>query len=52
MGASPWGDAAIHPTRQTGGNAFIESFNGRLHEECRNQSVFHNLAQARTVIES
>ncbi|WP_373281780.1 IS3 family transposase [Chitinolyticbacter meiyuanensis] len=33
-------------------NAFIESFNGRLREECLNQLVFHNLAQARTMIES
>ncbi|TJZ73214.1 transposase [Chitiniphilus eburneus] len=33
-------------------NAFIESFNGRLREECLNQSVFHNLIHARAMIES
>lgn len=32
-------------------NAFIENFHGRLREECLNQSVFHNLVQARAVIE-
>ena len=33
-------------------NAFNESFNGRLRDECLNQSVFHNIHHARAVIES
>ncbi|WP_144410394.1 IS3 family transposase, partial [Chromobacterium vaccinii] len=33
-------------------NAFIESFNGRFREECLNQSVFHNLQDARQTIEA
>lgn len=32
-------------------NAFIESFNGRLREECLNQSVFRSLNDARATIE-
>lgn len=52
MGASPRVKLQfIRPGKQVE-SAFIESFNGRLREECLNQSVFHNLAQARTVIES
>ena len=30
----------------------IESFNGRLRDECLNESVFHNIHHARAVIES
>jgi len=33
-------------------NAFNESFNGRLRDECLNESVFHNIHHARSVIES
>ena len=33
-------------------NAFNESFNGRLRDECLNESVFHNIHHARAVIES
>jgi len=33
-------------------NAYIESFNGRLRDECLNEHWFTNLAQARTVIEA
>ena len=33
-------------------NAFIESFNGRLRDECLNESVFRNIHHARTVIAS
>ena len=32
-------------------NGFVESFNGRLRDECLNEEVFANLAEARTVIE-
>jgi putative transposase len=33
-------------------NAFIESFNGRLRDECPNQHWFLSLADARRTIES
>jgi putative transposase len=32
-------------------NGFVESFNGRLRDECLNEEVFANLAEARAVIE-
>lgn len=31
-------------------NAYIESFNGRLRDECLNENWFETLAQARQVI--
>jgi putative transposase len=40
--------AAIHNTQ----NAYIESFNGRLRDECLNEHWFTSLAHARTVIEA
>jgi putative transposase len=33
-------------------NPFIESFNGRLREECLNQQWFHSLAEAKSIIEA
>lgn len=33
-------------------NAFVESFNGRLRDECLNENLFGNLAEARRVIET
>jgi putative transposase len=33
-------------------NGFIESFNGRLRDECLNEHLFRNLAHARSVIEA
>jgi putative transposase len=33
-------------------NAFVESFNGRLRDECLNEHVFLNLTEARQIIES
>jgi putative transposase len=33
-------------------NAFVESFNGRLRDECLNEHVFFSLAEARQIIES
>jgi putative transposase len=33
-------------------NAFVESFNGRLRDECLNEHVFLSLAEARQIIES
>ncbi len=32
-------------------NALIESFNGRLHQDCLNQHWFQSIAEARTIIE-
>ncbi len=33
-------------------NAYIESFNGRLRDECLNEHWFLNLTHARTIIEA
>jgi len=33
-------------------NAFRESFNGRFRDECLNQNLFHDLADAREKIEA
>jgi len=33
-------------------NAFIESFNSRLRDECLNEHVFTTLAEAREIIEA
>ena len=33
-------------------NAFVESFNGRLRDECLNENLFGNLAEARNIIEN
>jgi putative transposase len=33
-------------------NAFVESFNGRLRDECLNENVFANLMEARQLIET
>ncbi len=33
-------------------NAFVESFNGRLRDECLNENLFSNLDEARTIIEN
>ncbi len=32
-------------------NGFVESFNGKLRDECLNETVFSNLAQARSAIQ-
>ena len=32
-------------------NGFVESFNGKLRDECLNEEIFANLAEARAVIE-
>jgi len=32
-------------------NGFVESFNGKLRDECLNEEVFQTLAEARVVIE-
>ena len=33
-------------------NAFVESFNGRFRDECLNENLFGNLAEARRIIET
>ena len=32
-------------------NSFVESFNGRLRDECLNEHLFTNIKQAREIIE-
>lgn len=41
----------IHTPGKPVQNAFIESFNGRIRDECLNGEVFTSLAEARAVIE-
>ena len=41
----------INPGKPTE-NAFIESFNGRLREECLNENQFLTLVEAQTIIEA
>ncbi len=33
-------------------NAFVDSFNGRLRDECLTEHIFGNLAEARKIIEN
>jgi putative transposase len=33
-------------------NAFVESFNGKLRDECLNEHVFTSLTEARRIVES
>ena len=33
-------------------NAFVESFNGKLRDECLNEHIFGNLAEARKIVET
>jgi len=41
----------ILPCRQVQ-NAFIESFNGKLRDECLNQQLFYDVADAREKVEA
>jgi putative transposase len=42
----------VHSARQAVQNAYIESFNGRLRDECLNANWFTSLSDARRKIES
>ncbi len=42
---------ALHRTRKPMQNGFVESFNGKLRDECLNETLSSNLAQARLAIE-
>ncbi|GAA3660846.1 hypothetical protein GCM10022398_02790 [Acetobacter lovaniensis] len=33
-------------------NGFVESFNGRFHDECFNEHLFRNLCHVRSVIDA
>jgi hypothetical protein len=46
-----WHDTTIAPGKPVQ-NAFIESFNGRLRDECTNEHLFHGLREAREIIPS
>ena len=43
---------ALHRAGQTRQNAFIESFNSKLRDECLNEYVFSSLGEARAIIEA
>ena len=41
---------ALHRARKPTQNGFVESFNGRLRDECLNEHAFTSLATARRII--
>ena len=41
---------ALHPPCKPTQNAFVESFNGRLRDECLNETLFTSLPHARAVL--
>lgn len=44
---------ALHPARQANvRHGFVESFNGRLRDECLNEHLFASLKEARRIIEA
>lgn len=51
MGRPEWGRDRLLSTRSADGDAYIESFNGRLPAKCLNASWFLPLADARESIE-
>ena len=51
MGSWPCGLALIEPAKPVQ-NAFIESFNSRLRDECLNEHLFDSLAEARQIIKA
>jgi len=51
VGLRPRGRPAFHRTGQAQ-NAYVESFNGRLHDECLNEHWFMSFGQARETIET
>ena len=51
MEPGPGGRVALHRPRQAAArHAFVESFNGRLRDECLNETLFRSLDHARTVL--
>jgi hypothetical protein len=43
---------ALHRARQTDAEWLVESFNGRLRDECLNEHLFTNLNESRQIIEA
>jgi putative transposase len=53
VGLRPWRAAAVHSTPgKPIENAFVESFNGKVRDECLNEHWFASVAEARTLIET
>lgn len=52
LGVSSGRPARLHAAEETHGNAFIESFNGRLRDECPNVNQFTSIEEARAKIEA
>jgi putative transposase len=51
MDAWAYRPPGLHSTRQARGERYIESFNGRLRDECLNVSLFFSLEDARRKLE-
>ena len=49
MGVATWGTARLHPGKPVE-NGLIESFNGRLRDECLNVTEFTSLEHARATL--
>ena len=43
---------ALHRAGQAPAERFVESFNGRLRDECLNEHLFSSLSEARSLIET
>ena len=52
MGAPAWHSLRLIEPGKPSQNAYVESFNGRLRDECLNEHWFTSLLHARTVIET
>lgn len=52
LGGRPAYRVALHRGRQADAEAFVESFNGPLREECLNEYVFATLCDARWIVEA
>lgn len=52
MGTCPWRRLRLIEPGKPNQNAYVESLNGRLRDECLNEHWFKILLHARTVIET
>lgn len=44
------GSMALYCSREPMQNGFIESFNGKLRDECLNETLFEDLSQAQAIL--
>src|SRR4029077_532728 len=51
LGLPEWRETGSDSARQAGGDGYIESFNGRLRDECLNGEIFFGVTDAREKLE-